>query len=55
MADHQIRANLSQADQQAVIDATNTVRTKLPFLIDLTTTERRFTLKMGDKSRALVS
>lgn len=55
MADHRIKANLSQADQQAVIDAINAIHTKLPFLIHLTTEERRFPPKMGDKSRAFVS
>ncbi|MCC5599884.1 hypothetical protein LC586_11745 [Nostoc sp. CHAB 5714] len=32
-----------------------TIREKLPFLVDLTTEERRTMLKMGDKSRAFVS
>jgi hypothetical protein len=37
------------------MDAINTIRTKLPFLLDLTLEERRALPKMGDKSRAFVS
>jgi hypothetical protein len=37
------------------MDAINTIRTKLPFLVDLTIEERRALPKMGDKSRAFVS
>lgn len=55
MPDNRISAALSQADRQAVLDALNTVRTKLPFLIDLTPEERRALLKMGDKSRGFVA
>jgi hypothetical protein len=55
MADDQISATFSTKDQQDVLDAINTIRTKLPFLIDLTIEERRFLPKMGDKSRAFVS
>jgi hypothetical protein len=55
MADNRIDATLSQADRQDVLDAINTIRTKLPFLIDLTTEERRFLPKMGDKSQAFVT
>jgi hypothetical protein len=54
MADNRIDTTLSQADQQAVLDAINTIRTKLPFLIGLTPDERRDLPKMGDKSRAFV-
>ncbi|HEV7892558.1 MAG TPA: hypothetical protein VGP08_18235 [Pyrinomonadaceae bacterium] len=41
MPDNRISATLSQADRQAVLDAINTIRTKLPFLIDLSPEERR--------------
>ena len=41
MTDHRISTSLSQADQQAVLDAINTIRAKLPFLINLTIEERR--------------
>lgn len=55
MADNRISANLSATDRLAVMDAIATIRQKLPFLIDLTTEDRRTMLKMGDKSRAFVS
>src|SRR5437588_7774355 len=55
MTENRINATLSAADQQAVMDAVNTMRQKLPFLIDLTPEERRALPKMGDKSRAFVS
>lgn len=32
-----------------------TIKTKLPFLIDLSVEERKALLKLGDKSRAFVS
>ncbi len=34
MPDNRISASLSQADRQAVLDALNTIRTKLPFLME---------------------
>ncbi len=55
MADNGISANLSASDRLAVMDAIATIREKLPFLVDLTTEDRRTMLKMGDKSRAFVS
>jgi len=55
MPDNRISATLSQADRQAVLDAINTIRTKLPFLIDLSPEERQTLPKMGDKSRGFVS
>ncbi|MGI2905810.1 hypothetical protein [Tolypothrix sp. VBCCA 56010] len=55
MADNRISANLSATDRLAVMDAIATIREKLPFLVDLTTEDRRTMLKMGDKSRAFVS
>ena len=55
MPDNRIDATLSQADTTAVMDAINTIRTKLPFLLDLTPEERHTLPKMGDKSRAFVS
>ena len=48
MADNRISANLSATDRLAVMDAIATIRQKLPFLIDLTTEDRRTMLKMGD-------
>ncbi|HEX8000951.1 MAG TPA: hypothetical protein VF528_21395 [Pyrinomonadaceae bacterium] len=55
MPDNRINATLSEADRTAIMDAINTIRTKLPFLVDLTIEERRSLPKMGDKSRAFVS
>lgn len=55
MADNRISAKFSPADRDAVMEAIATIREKLPFLVDLTTEDRRTILKMGDKSRAFVS
>jgi hypothetical protein len=55
MQDNRISATLSDADRQAVLAAINTIRQKLPFLIDLTPEERHALPKMGDRSRAFVS
>jgi hypothetical protein len=55
MPDNRISAALTQADRQAVLAAVNTIREKLPFLIDLTPDERRTLLRMGDKSRGFVA
>lgn len=53
--ENRIDATLLAADRQAVLDALALVRTKLPFLIDLTTADRQSLLRMGDKSRAFVN
>ncbi|MBD2354127.1 hypothetical protein H6G41_05735 [Tolypothrix sp. FACHB-123] len=55
MADTQVSAKLSAADREAVMEAIGTIRQKLPFLIDLSTEERKALPKLGDKSRAFVS
>ncbi|BAY28467.1 hypothetical protein NIES2107_02960 [Nostoc carneum NIES-2107] len=55
MADTQVSAKLSAADREAVMEAISTIRQKLPFLIDLSTEERKALPKLGDKSRAFVS
>jgi hypothetical protein len=55
MPDNRISATLSTTDQTAVMDAINTIRQKLNFLIDLTPEDRRSLPRMGDKSRAFVS
>ena len=55
MAENQISASLTPANRQAVMDAIATIKDKLPFLVDLTTEERRTLPKMGDKSRAFVT
>ena len=54
MPDNRVSATLSDADRQAVLAAIQTIRQKLPFLIDLTTDERRRLPKMGDTGRAFV-
>jgi hypothetical protein len=54
MPENRIDATLVAADQQAVLAALQTIREKLPFLIDLSPEERRVLPKMGDKSRAFV-
>ena len=55
MPDNRISATLSQADRQAVLDAVNTIRTKLPFLIDLSPEERKALPKLGDTGRGFVA
>ncbi|MBN3925794.1 hypothetical protein [Nostoc sp. NMS4] len=55
MPDNKVSAKLSSADREAVMRAITTIREKLPFLIDLTTEERKALPKLGDKSRAFVS
>lgn len=55
MADNRISASLPQADRQAVLDAINTIRTKLPFLIDLSPEERKALPRMGDTGRGFVA
>lgn len=49
-----VAGTLSDANKQAVLDAINTIRTKLPFLVTLSDDERRSLPKMGDKSIAFV-
>jgi hypothetical protein len=55
MKDNRVSAVLSEADRQAVMSAIETIRQKLPFLIDLSPEERRTLPKMGDRSRNFVS
>lgn len=55
MPDNRISVALSPADQQAVLAAINTIREKLPFLVDLSSEERHALPKMGDKTRGFVS
>ena len=49
-----INATVSTSDQEAVTTATAAIKQKLPFLIDLTTTDRQSLVKLGDKSQAFV-
>jgi hypothetical protein len=55
MTDNRVSATLSEADRQAVLAAVETIRQKLPFLVDLSPEQRRALPKMGDKSRAFVA
>ena len=52
--ENRIDATLSDTDKQAVLDAIQTIRTKLPFLVGLSTEERQALPKAGDKSRAFI-
>ena len=54
MAENRIDAVLSEADRAATLAAIETIKTKLPFLIDLTPKERQELPKMGDKTQAFV-
>ncbi len=53
--ENRIDASLSADDRKAVLDALQTIRATLPFLVDLTPDDRQSLAKMGDKSRAFVS
>jgi hypothetical protein len=55
MAVNRISAALPQADREAVMAAIGTIRTKLPFLLDLSPEDRKAMPKLGDKSRAFVA
>ncbi len=55
MTANRVSANLSAADREEVMQAIATIKAKLPFLMDLTTEERKSLPKLGDKSRAFVS
>ncbi|MBW4661921.1 MAG: hypothetical protein KME15_24920 [Drouetiella hepatica Uher 2000/2452] len=55
MSVHAISTTLTQTDRDAVMAAIATIKTKLPFLIDLSVEERKALPKLGDKSRAFVS
>ena len=49
-----ISATLSTEDQQAIHAAIDTLRQKLPFLIDLNIKDRRVMPKLGDKTVGFV-
>jgi hypothetical protein len=55
MAYQNIAATLSPQDIQEIKAALQTVQRKVPFLITLSTEERRKLVKMGDKSLAFVN
>lgn len=51
-SDNRLSVTLAAADKTAVLDAIQTIRTKLPFLLNLTPEERKALPKMGDKTLA---
>ena len=51
---NRVSAQLGETERQAVFAAIQTIRQKLPFLIDLTPEERRTLPRSGDKSRGFV-
>ncbi|MGC2235159.1 MAG: hypothetical protein WA584_03295 [Pyrinomonadaceae bacterium] len=51
---NKIDATLSTADRDKILDLINQIIALLPFLISLTTEEKRELPRMGDKSRAFV-
>jgi hypothetical protein len=51
-SDNRISASIAAADKTAVLDAIQTIRTKLPFLVNLTPDERKQLPKVGDKTLA---
>ena len=55
MPDNTISASLTAAERDEVLAAFTTIKQKLPFLVDLTTEDRRAMIKMGDKSSAFVN
>jgi hypothetical protein len=55
MPNNRIDAVLTPEDIEVVLGAINTIRQRMPFLVDLSTAERRHLPKMGDKTRAFVS
>ena len=55
MTTNRISAALTQADRDTVMMAISTIKSKLPFLVDLTAEERKALPKMGDKSQAFVT
>ena len=55
MAYQNITGSLSPEDMQQIKAALQTIQKKLPFLITLSTEERRRLFKMGDKSLAFVN
>ena len=50
-----ISATLTAETRDEILTKINTIKQQLPFLIDLTTEERRSLTKMGDKSSAFVT
>jgi hypothetical protein len=54
MPTNRVSAQLGELEYRAVLAAIETIRQKLPFLIDLTPDERRSLPRFGDRSRGFV-
>lgn len=54
MNTNMVSASLSAADKQVIMGAIQTIRGKLPFLIDLSKEDRRSLPKLGDRSLGFV-
>jgi len=54
MPENRVSAQLGEAERQAVFAAVQTIRQKLPFLIDLTPEEKQTLPRFGSKSRGFV-
>ncbi len=54
MNENRVSGTMTPEDQQAVLAAIETIKQKLPFLIDLSPEERRSLPRMGKKSRGFV-
>ena len=54
MTENRVSATLSDADVDEIMAAIDTLKQKMPFLVDLSKQDRLSMLKMGDKSRAFV-
>jgi len=55
MTENRVSATLTKEDIAAIMTAIATIKTKLPFLLDLTPDESKTLARMGDKSRAFVT
>ena len=55
MSPNRISATLAPTDRSSILQAIDTIRTQLPFLIDIEPTERQALPKLGDKSKAFVT
>ena len=54
MNTQRVSATLTTDDQEAVMAAIGTIREKLPFLVDLTKSQRARMARLGDRSEAFV-
>jgi hypothetical protein len=54
MINNLIKGELPTDQQTALLQAINDIQSKLPFLLDLTTADRRSLPKLGDKSRTFI-